>query len=137
MQLKKEAKKIGHLFKESFKGFIEDNGLKLSASLSYYTIFSLPPLLIIIISLCGFFFGAETVRGEIFWQIHGLVGNEAAIQIQDTIKNVRLSRDNSVAATIGVIVLIVGASGVFVEIQDSLNFIWGIKAKPKRGFIKF
>jgi membrane protein len=134
MSLKNKA---GYLLKETFKEFIDDNGLKLSAALSYYTIFSLPPLLIIIISLCGFFFGAEAVRGEIFGQINGLVGNEAAFQIQDAIKNVRLSNANTFATTIGVIALMIGASGVFTEIQDSINYIWGIRAKPKRGFVKF
>jgi len=137
MQIKKAIQKIAYLFKETFKGFINDNGLKLSAALSYYTIFSLPPLLIIVISLSGIFFGAEAVRGEIFGQINGLVGNDAAIQIQETIKNVKLSTSNTFFAIIGVIILITGASGVFTEIQDSINLIWGIKAKPKRGFVKF
>ncbi|MBL0048218.1 MAG: YihY/virulence factor BrkB family protein [Bacteroidetes bacterium] len=136
-QLKIKSKKIAFLLTETVSEFIEDNGLKLSAALSYYTIFSLPPLLIIIISLSGFFFGAEAVRGEIFGQINGLVGNDAAMQIQETIKNVKLSKSNTFATTLGLIVLLIGASGVFVEIQDSLNYIWGIKAKPKRGFIRF
>ncbi|MBL0102966.1 MAG: YihY/virulence factor BrkB family protein [Bacteroidetes bacterium] len=125
------------LFTESLSGFVSDNGLKLSAALSYYTIFSLPPLLIIIINLCGFIFGPEAVRGEIFGQINGLVGNEAAMQIQETIKNVSLSNSNTFATTIGIIVLLIGASGVFSEIQDSINFIWGIEAKPKKGLVKF
>lgn len=137
MQIKIAAKKIGHLFNESFNGFIDDNVMKLSAALSYYTIFSLPPLLIIIISLSGVFFGADAVRGEIFGQINGLVGNDAALQIQETIKNVKLSNSSVFTASIGIIVLLIGASGVFTEIQDSINFIWGIKAKPKRGLIKF
>jgi membrane protein len=105
--------------------------------MSYYTIFSLPPLLIIIISLSGFFFGAEAVKGELFGQINGLVGNSAAIQIQEIIKNVKLSHSTVLATTFGIIILLVGASGVFVEIQDSINFIWGLKAKPKRGLVKF
>jgi len=137
MKTKTILGKTGFLFKETFREFIEDNGIKLSAALSYYTIFSLPPLLIIVISLCGFFFGAEAVRGEIFGQINGLVGNDAALQVQETIKNVKLSGSNAFATTIGVIILLIGASGVFTEIQDSINYIWGIKAKPKRGFIKF
>jgi len=137
LRIKNIVKKIGHLFKETIKGFIDDNALKLSAALSYYTIFSLPPLLIIIISLSGIFFGVNAVRGEIFGQINGLVGNDAAIQIQETIKNVKLSNSSTFAATIGVIILLIGASGVFTEIQDSINYIWGIKAKPKRGLIKF
>ena len=137
MQIKITATKIGYLLKETFSEFIADNGMKLSAALSYYTVFSLPPLLIIVISLCGFFFGAEAVRGEIFGQINGLVGNAVAIQIQDTIKNVKLSNSNGFVTTLGIIILFIGASGVFSEIQDSLNYIWGIKAKPKRGLIKF
>ncbi len=137
MNIKKIIKIVWYLLKKSFNEFIEDNGLKLSASLSYYTIFSLPPLLIIIIGLCGIFFGEEAVKGEIFGQINGLVGNDAAMQIQETIKNVKLSSSNVFATIIGVIILLVGASGVFAEIQDSINYIWGLKAKPKRGFIKF
>ncbi len=137
LRIKSTSKKIWFLLKETFSGFIDDEGVKLSAALSYYTIFSLPPLLIIIISLSGVFFGAEAVRGELFGQINGLVGNAAAIQIQDIIKNVKLSHSSVFATTFGVTILLIGASGVFVEIQDSINFIWGLKAKPKRGFIKF
>lgn len=129
--------KMGKVLKETFLEFIDDNGIKLSASLSYYTIFALPPLLIVIIALCGLFFGKEAVRGEIFGQINGLVGNEAALQIQDIIKNVKLKHDNVFAAVIGVITLLIGATGVFGEIQGSINYIWGLKAKPNRGFIKF
>ena len=126
-----------NLLKMTFNNFIDDNGMKLGAALSYYTIFSLPPLLIIIIALCGIFFGAEAVRGEIFWQINGLVGKESAIQIQEMIKNVSLSGQNKFATAIGLVALLIGASGVFSEIQDSINFIWGLKAKPKRGLVKF
>ena len=137
MKSKNIGSKIWFLLKESFKEFSNDNVPKLSASLSYFTIFSLPPLLIIIIFLCGIFFGTEAVKGEIFGQINGLVGNEAALQIQEMIKNVKLSNSNAFAATIGVITLLIGASGVFAEMQDSINFIWGLKAKPKKGLIKF
>jgi membrane protein len=136
-QIKYIVNKTGYLFKETFKGFISDNGLQLSAALSYYTIFSLPPLLIIIISVSGLFFGADAVKGEIFGQINGLVGNGAALQIQEMIKNVKLSSNNAFVATVGIIILVIGASGVFAEIQDSINIIWGIKTKPKHGLIKF
>jgi membrane protein len=129
--------KFWQLLKSSFLKSMDDNAAKLAASLSYYTIFSLPPLLIIIIYLSGLFFGPEAVKGELFGQINGLVGNEAAIQIQETIKNVRLSNENVFAATLGVIMLMLGASGVFAEIQDSINYIWGLKAKPNKGLIKY
>lgn len=137
MNIPSFLKKIKFLFKETFDEFIDDNAIKLSAALSYYTIFSLPPLLIIIISASGFFFGDEAVRGELFGQINGLVGNSAALQIQEAIKNVTLSNSNTFITAIGISVLFIGASGVFAEIQDSINYIWGIKAKPKRGLIKF
>jgi len=137
MQFKSRAKKIGYLLKETFSGFINDNAIKLSAALSYYTIFSLAPLLIIIISLSGIFFGDEAVNGRIFGQISGLVGSEAALQIQEIIKNVKLSNSNMYAAVFGLVILLIGASGVFAEIQDSINFIWGIEAKPNRGLIKY
>lgn len=137
MQFKTTAKKIGYLFTQAFMGFINDNAIKLSAALSYYTIFSLAPLLIIIISLSGIFFGDEAVSGRIFGQISGLVGSEAALQIQEIIKNVKLSNSNTYAAIFGGIILLIGASGVFAEIQDSINYIWGIEAKPKRGLIKY
>ncbi len=114
--------------------FIDGGDLKLGASLSYYTIFSLPPLLIIIITLCGMFFGPEAVKGEIYGQIAHLVGSDTAVQVQEMIKNVALSKDTVFATTVGVITLLFGASGVFAEIQDSINRIWGIKAKPNRGF---
>jgi membrane protein len=137
MQIKSLVKNTLGLFKEAFKGSMNDNVLQLSAALSYYTIFSLPPLLIIIVSLSGIFFGADAVRGVIFGQIRGLVGNGAALQIQEIIKNVKLSGHNIFVTTIGVIILLIGASSVFAEIQDSINYIWGIKAKPKHGLIKF
>ncbi len=136
-QLKKLVRQTGSIFKETFNGFLDDNGLKLSAALSYYTIFSLPPLLIIIISLGGIFFGSDAVEGKIFGQINGLVGNGPALQIQEIIKNVKLLNGNVWATIIGIVILIIGASGVFDEIQNSINYIWGIKAKPKRGLIKF
>jgi membrane protein len=137
MQIKNAANKIGYLLKETYKGFMDDKALKLSAALSYYTIFSLPPLLIIIISLSGIFFGADAVKNQIFGQINGLVGNNAALQIQEIMKNVKLSNSNTFATALAIIVLLVGASGVFSEIQSSINHIWGIKTKPKRGLMKF
>src|ERR1035437_347715 len=137
MKIKTKPQKIWYLIKETFNGFVEDNGIKLSAALSYYTIFSLPPLLLIIISISGIVFGADAARGEIFGQINLLVGNDAAIQIQNTIKNVTLTNSNVFVTTIGIIILFIGASGVFAEIQDSINYIWGIKAKPNRGIIKY
>lgn len=124
------------LIKETFNSFLDDRALKLSASLSYYTVFSLAPLLLLVISLAGIFFGREAIQGQVFGEINGLIGNEAAAQIQDIIKNLELSGKTSMAIIIGGITLIIGASSVFVDIQDSINIIWKVKAKPKRGWIK-
>ena len=129
--------KTWYLLKTTFLEFNDDNAIKLSAALSYYTIFALPPLLIIIITICGFFFGEEAVTGELYGQINRLVGNDAAIQIQDAIKNVQLSDSNVFVTIFGVVMLLIGASGVFAEIQSSINFIWGLRAKPNKGLKKF
>lgn len=121
---------------DSFNGFLDDRCLKLSAALAYYTIFSLAPLLVLVISLVSIFFGEEAIRGEIFSQINGLVGNEAAKQIQDMIKNVGLSGKTNTALLIGIVTLVLGATSIFVEIQDSVNIIWRVKPKPKKGWLK-
>ena len=135
--LKSLENKIWFLLKETFNQYMNDDATKLAASLSYYTIFSLPPLLIIVIYLAGIFFGAEAVRGDIFLQINGLIGNNAAMQIQEIIKNIKLSNNGSNATIVGIVTLLFGAMGVFVELQDSINLIWGLKAKPERGLILF
>ena len=87
MKTKGLLSKTWYLLKTTFNEFNDDNAIKLSASLSYYTIFALPPLMIIIITICGFFFGTDAVTGQLYGQINGLVGNDAAIQIQNAIKN--------------------------------------------------
>jgi len=124
------------LLRDSFNGFMDDRCLKLSAALAYYTIFSLAPLLVLVMSLASIFLGEEAIRGQIFGQINGLVGNEAAKQIQDMIKNVGLSGKTSTALAVGIITLVIGATSIFVEIQDSVNLIWRVKAKPKKGWLK-
>ncbi|RED26497.1 membrane protein [Flavobacterium cutihirudinis] len=137
MKIKDIFSKTWFLLKNTFLEFNDDNAIKLSAALAYYTIFALPPLLIIIITICGVFFGEEAVTGELYGQINGLVGNGAASQIQEAIKNVQLSGDNVFATVFGVVMLLIGASGVFAEIQSSINFIWGLRAKPDKGVKKF
>jgi len=124
------------VLKDTFNGFMMDKGLKLSASLSYYTIFSLAPLLLLIISLAGFFFGREASEGRIFTEINGIIGNEAAKQVQQIISNLELSGNSTISIIIGIVTLIIGATTVFGEIQDSINMIWKVKAKPKKGWVK-
>jgi membrane protein len=127
---------IFNLLKEAGNGFIDDKVLKLSAALAYYTIFSIGPTIIIVIYLAGAFYGQEAVEGTVFNELKGLVGIEAAAQIQDVIRNVATNQQGSFAAIVGFVTLFIGATGVFAEIQDSINDIWGLKPKPKRGWLK-
>src|SRR5690349_20990826 len=124
------------VFRQTLSEFSNDNGPKLSASLSYYTIFSIAPMLFIVISLAGIFYGREAVQGRLFGQIRSLIGDNAAAQIQEMIAHTQLYNDTRIGAVIGIVVLVIGATGVFTEIQDSINYIWSIKAKPKRGLVK-
>ena len=98
--------------------------------------FSLPGLVIIVIWLGDIFYGRAAIEGSVYGEIADLVGKQAAVQIQDTIKNATLSSDNKLTAIIGVITLIIGATTVFGEIQDSINLIWRLKAKPRKGWLK-
>ncbi len=129
-------RKFWLIVRQAFTEFFNDHGLKFSASLSYYTVFSLGPVLLIIISLAGIFFGKDAVEGKIYGQINGLVGSAAALQIQEIIGNIEESQFTRSGAIIGFIILFIGATGVFTEMQDSINYIWSIKTKPKKGIIK-
>ncbi|HVW94500.1 MAG TPA: YihY/virulence factor BrkB family protein [Mucilaginibacter sp.] len=129
-------KEIWKIVVATFMGFINDNGLKLSASLAYYTIFSIAPLLFLIISIAGVVWGHDAATHRLYPQIAHYVGSKAALQIQDILQNLQLSGKSGTAVVIGVGVLLLGASSIFVEIQDSLNIIWRVKAKPKRGWLK-
>ena len=122
--------------KQTFSDFIDDKVLKLSAALAYYTIFSLPGLIIIVIWISDIFYGEKAVEGTVYGQIAGLVGKDAAMQIQQTIRNATLSYETGFAATIGIATLIIGATSIFGEIQDSINAIWRLKAKPGKGWVK-
>ncbi len=107
--------------------------MKMSASLAYYTIFSLAPLLIMIISITSLIYGQDTNQ-KIFQEINGFVGSDAAFQIQSTIQKVSRSGHSTTAAIIGAITLFLGSTGVFIQIQDSINSIWRVRAKPKKGW---
>jgi membrane protein len=127
---------IWKIIKQSFSDFIAERVLKLSAALSYYTLFSLPGLLIIVIWVSEIFYRDAAVEGKVYGQISDFVGKDAALQIQETIRNATLSSDNQIATIVGFVTLIIGATGVFGEIQDSINLIWRLKAKPKKGWLK-
>lgn len=127
------AKRVWNSIKMAFSDFFSNKVLKLSAALAYYTVFSLPGLLIIIIWISDIFWGEDAVRGSVYKQITSFVGPDAALQIQETIRNAALSTDSNFATVIGISTLVIGATSVFGEIQDSINQIWHLKAKPRKG----
>jgi len=116
--------------------FNNDNGFKLAASLSYSMVFAMGPVVILVISLVGIFWGHDAVQGRVYEQIKGLVGNAAASQVQEIIKYTLRSRHTVAGAIFGGIVLVIGATGVFTEIQSSINYMWSVQAKPKKGWLK-
>ena len=134
--MKKKIIGFFHFVKMVVLEFFDDNVMKYGASLSYYTVFSLAPMLIIIIGICGYLFGREAVRGQVYSEIKDLVGSQAAVQIQDTIANIHLTKETPVATIVSLAVLLIGGTGIFGEIQDSLNRIWGLKIKTKKTWWK-
>lgn len=119
---------------QSIEEIFEMRIFKLSAALAYYTIFSIPGLLIVVLWIADVLSGHDvTVKTDLYNQIGSLVGNSAKLQIEDTIEKASSFPDKSVSAVIGLSTLIFGATSIFAEIQDSINMIWRLKAKPKKG----
>lgn len=121
------------LLKEAGLGFRRKKVLKLSASLAYYTIFSIGPMLLVIIFFSNLFWGREAIEGRIISQISGTVGAGVALQIQGIIQSAAIS-GNNVSAVIGFVALILAATTAFIEMQDSLNVIWNLKVKKNVGW---
>ncbi len=118
------------LLKQTYTAWSDDRGLRFGAALAYYALFSVAPLLIIAISLAGFVFGEAAARSEIINQLSAFIGPKAASELQSLIL-ASADRPKSVAATaLGIVTLIIGASGVFGQLKDALNTIWGVRLKP-------
>jgi membrane protein len=131
------AKDTVSFAQQMYEAWEEDNCFRLAAALSYYTIFSLAPMIIIVISVAGYFFGKEAVEGQIFMQVKGLIGSEGAMGLQNMVQNAYLEKSSFVTTLIGVGTLIFSATATFTVLQDSLNTIWEVKAKPSKGWLKF
>ncbi|MGZ8545230.1 MAG: YihY/virulence factor BrkB family protein [Flavisolibacter sp.] len=136
MKKKITVRGILKMLMHTVNGFVDNKVLKLSGSLAYFTVFSIGPMLLVMIFLADVFYGREAVEGRIFHQLNGLVGPQAAKQIQDIISNATLSGKTTLTAIIGFTTLLIGATTVFSEIQDSINTIWNLKPKPKKGWLK-
>ena len=110
--------------KQALRGFVDDRGPSMGAALAYYTLFSLAPLLLIVIAVVGAVFGADAARGQIFAQMSGLVGDSAALAIQQMVVSVNRPADGWIASVVGVVLMLIGATTVFSELQSSLDQIW-------------
>lgn len=129
-------KKTFTILKNTVMGFFNEDSLKYSASLAYYTVFSIGPILVLMITLASLFYGEDAVKGRLFGELNGLVGASAARQIQSIIKNLELSGQSSLALVVSGVTLLIGATTVFSDIQNSINRIWHVRAKPEKSWLK-
>jgi membrane protein len=132
-------KKGWSIIRETFEDFISNRTLKLSAALAYYTIFSLPGLMIILLWLGDLLYGRKAMEGSIYTGIADFVGSPAALQVQQIITQTSFENESGWVKIAGIASLVIGAGSVFAEIQDSINLIWRIKPKlaKGKGILKF
>lgn len=123
--------------KEVFNHFFGSNTFQKGASLAYYAVFSLLPMIVIVISLLGLLFGKQAVSGEIFEQLKGSLGTDASLQIQNIVKNQHTNHNSIVTSIIGFATLGLSASGMFSQIHNAFNSLWNIKAKPKSSILNY
>lgn len=129
------AKSFWSILKETYQEWKDDKVSRLAAALAYYTLFSLTPLLIITIAIAGLLFGQQTAQDEILTQVDEMVGADGAEMISTMIQNANRQLSGEIAALIGFVTLLVGATGVFGQLQDSLNIIWDVESRPGRSGI--
>lgn len=132
-----KIKDIPSLIVQAYYELLDDKGFKMAAALSYYSAFSLGPLLIIVIAIAGFFFGEDAARGQIFHELKNLVGPDGAIMIETILKGAANKSAGFFAALVSIVLLVLGSIGVFLELQESLNIIWGVELRPGRGLWLF
>jgi membrane protein len=131
MQVSVPVRRVGAIIRETLSQWIDERAPRMAASLAFYTTFSLAPILIIAVALAGLVFGRDAAQGKIVGEMQGLVGVAGARAIQDLVENASRPASGTLATLIGVITLLFGATGVVGELQDSLNTIWNVRARPK------
>ena len=126
---------LGELFIKTSKEWYNKDPFRESAVIAYYAIFSIPGLLVLIVTVSGYFFDKDVVNQNIIAQIAGTMGADTAAEIKNMLTNVSQSKSTVLGSIIGIATILIGATGVFVELQKSFNFIWAVKVVPKRGFL--
>jgi len=132
-----DLKSFFAVVKDTIRGWSDHGALRLGAGLAYYTVFSIAPLFIIVLAIAGIWFDADTARHELFSQIEGMVGPEGGKAIQAMVTSVNKSSAGFWATAVATTTLLIGATGVFVQLQDALNLIWEVRPKPGSGWRHF
>jgi len=126
------------LLKTTFNHWLEDKAPQLGAALAYYTVFSLAPMVLVLFAVFGFIYGnSEVARREILQQLYSFLDRSSARAVQDIAASVSKPAASTVATVVGIAVALIGASGVFGQLQDALNIIWGVKPKPGQNLLSF
>jgi len=133
LKMKHKIKDILAIFKTAFKEWWEKDPFRQSAIIAYYAIFGIPGLLVLIISVAGYFFGTDIVNQNLMAQIAETIGSETALQIQEVLTKSTAEKSTIWGSIVGVSILLLGATGVFVELQKTLNLIWNVKVKKQNG----
>src|SRR5919106_2148641 len=123
------------LLKQTFREWNEDEAPRLSAALAYYTIFSLAPVLVIVVAVAGLAFGADEVRGAIVEQVRGLLGESGADLVLNMLREASRPKDSVVAMAVALVALLLGASSLFAQLQEALNTVWDVEPRTGRGVI--
>ncbi|NGM62760.1 YihY/virulence factor BrkB family protein [Sphingobacterium sp. SGG-5] len=136
-----KIKGFGKLLLNTGNGFMEDNCMKLSASLAYYTVFSIGPLVMIVIWALGFFYGTHLegsteAKNQVLYELNGIFGPEISKLLDNAIQKISFENRSSIGLIIGISTLVITSTTIFVDIQNSINTIWKVKAKPKKGWLK-
>lgn len=126
-------KKLFELLKATYQEWKEDRASRLAAALSYYTIFSIAPLLLVAVTIIGFVMDPGDIQGELYAQIEDLIGQEGANMVRTMVDNAAASEAKGLAAVVSVVTLLIGATGVFMALKDALNTIWNVQPEPGRG----
>lgn len=120
-------------FRDAWSGWLKHNAPRLGAALAYYAVLSLAPALIVGVAICGLVFGPQAVRGQVYWEVKDVVGSQIAEIVETLLKSAYRPGVGILATTLSFITMLVGASGVFIELRDTLNYIWDAPEKNDQG----
>jgi membrane protein len=131
------VKAIGRTFLAAVVAWWKDNAQRLGASVAYYALFAIAPVLLVAVAVAGLIFGPEAIRGELSTQIQGLVGPDAAEAVEALLQGASKPATSTIATIVGVVTMVLAAAGAFLELRSALNTVWRVKPAPTGGFKAF